>query len=201
MINLASLLNEEQDPKAIEKIVPRIEPLLTGTETIEYIAVQKAATIISPDCVVVTNRRVIFCHMKNLGFSMDMKDFLWRDVQDCQVKESILGATFSATSLSGVKSAMDYLPKVQARSLYRLAQEREEEQIEVRRQRAMEEKRAAAGHVVVNQPTSTSQSNNTTAKIMDDPVAVLQKLKSLLQNDLITQGEYDAKKAEILSRM
>ena len=35
----------------------------------------------------------------------------------------------------------------------------------------------------------------------DDPVAVLRKLKDMLDGGLITQEEYDAKKKEILGRM
>jgi membrane protease subunit (stomatin/prohibitin family) len=35
----------------------------------------------------------------------------------------------------------------------------------------------------------------------EDPVAVLRKLKDMLNNDLISQAEYDAKKKEILDRM
>ncbi len=37
--------------------------------------------------------------------------------------------------------------------------------------------------------------------VAEDPVATLTKLKTLLDNGLIEQAEYDAKKAEILSRM
>lgn len=39
------------------------------------------------------------------------------------------------------------------------------------------------------------------APVQEDPVAVLSKLKRLLDSDLITQAEYDAKKREIMSRM
>lgn len=39
------------------------------------------------------------------------------------------------------------------------------------------------------------------APVQEDPVAVLSKLKRLLDADLITQAEYDAKKREIMSRM
>lgn len=35
----------------------------------------------------------------------------------------------------------------------------------------------------------------------EDPMDVLRKLKKMFDNDLITQAEYDSKKAEILSRM
>lgn len=40
---------------------------------------------------------------------------------------------------------MDYLPKAQARRLYQFAQGKEEEMGEYRRQRDLEDKRAAAG--------------------------------------------------------
>ena len=46
------------------------------------------------------------------------------------------------------------------------------------------------------QPTTPEASNNA-----DDPVASLKKLKEMLELDLITQAEYDVKKAEIMSRM
>jgi len=39
------------------------------------------------------------------------------------------------------------------------------------------------------------------AAAAEDPVAVLRKLKDLLDNDLITQAEYDAKKKQVLDRM
>ncbi len=37
--------------------------------------------------------------------------------------------------------------------------------------------------------------------IADDPVATLQKLKVLLDSDIITQQEFDAKKLEVISKM
>jgi membrane protease subunit (stomatin/prohibitin family) len=41
----------------------------------------------------------------------------------------------------------------------------------------------------------------TAAPAKDDPVAVLEKLKTLLEKGLISQAEYDTKKADILSKM
>jgi hypothetical protein len=37
--------------------------------------------------------------------------------------------------------------------------------------------------------------------VPEDPVARLKQLKAMLDADLISQAEYDTKKAEILSRM
>lgn len=40
-MNLKQFLNEEQDPKAVEKLLERIKGLLTSQEAVEYIALQK----------------------------------------------------------------------------------------------------------------------------------------------------------------
>ena len=69
--NLKNILNEDQDPKAIEKIASKLENLIMSNEEVGYIAVQKKpAVTIFPDSIVVTNKRIILCKPKNLGFSM-----------------------------------------------------------------------------------------------------------------------------------
>jgi hypothetical protein len=191
-------LSEEQDPKIVEKVSDKLSHLFTTGEELEYIAIQKKP--VSPDCVALTNKRVIFCNFKNLGLSMDFQDFIWKDVADCHMKEGILGAVFSARSTRGIQVSMDYLPKAQARKLYSFAQGKEEEQREYRRQLELEAARAGSGQVTVNNaPAMPSPAPQAAAQ--EDPVAILQKLKTLLENQLITQQEYDAKKAEVLSRM
>ena len=45
MSNLKSLLNEDQDQRAVEKIVEKVNGILTNGELIEYIAVQKKPAI------------------------------------------------------------------------------------------------------------------------------------------------------------
>lgn len=199
--NLKNFLNEEQDPKAIEKIAGKLNGLLMNGEEVEYIAVQKKPAVnLSPDCIALTNKRVIFCRPKNLGLSMDFQDYIWKDIADCHMKESIFGAEFSLRTINGGITKIDYLPKVQARKLYTIAQEQEEKQREYRRQLDLEDKRAAAGNINVSAGQSTgpaiSQKNPE-----DDPMASLKKLKSLLENDLISQQEFDTKKAEILARL
>lgn len=42
---------------------------------------------------------------------------------------------------------------------------------------------------------------NTTAGSSEDPLVVLEKLKALLDKNLITQSDYDAKKEEVLLRL
>lgn len=200
--HLKKFLNEEQDPKAVEKIFQKVSGLLTSGEEIKYIAVQKKPAInISPDCVALTSKRIIFCRPKTLGLSMTFEDYLWKDVTDCHMKEGILGAEFSMRSSKGMNS-IDYLPKAQARKVYQFGQEQEEIQLEFRRNRDLEEKRAAAGGVVLNTAIPNQPPHNDTSKThSEDPVLTLQKLKSLLDNDLISKEEFDNKKFEILNRL
>ncbi len=200
--NIKKYLNEDQDPKAVEKIAGKLNALLMKGEEVEYIAVQKKPAVnLSPDCVALTNKRVIFCRPKALGLSMDFQDYVWKDIYDCHMKEGILGAEFSIKTVRGVINKIDYLPKAQARKLYTVAQEQEERQREYRRQLELEDKRAAAGNISVTTSTQPQQGPTQTSVQVDDPLASLQKLKTLLENNLITQSEFDAKKAEILNRL
>ncbi|MCH5686242.1 hypothetical protein LWM68_19460 [Niabella sp. W65] len=65
---IRNFLNEDQDPKAIEKIVGKLGSLLMSGEIIEYIAVQrKPAVNLSPDAVALTTKRIIFCRFKISG--------------------------------------------------------------------------------------------------------------------------------------
>jgi hypothetical protein len=122
--NLKKILNEDQDPKAIEKITSKLENLLMSNEEVGYIAVQKKpAVTILPDSIVVTNKRIILCKPKNLGLSMEFVDYDWDDIAASFVKEGILGADFTFTTKSELTQTVDYLPKNQARKLYTYAKE------------------------------------------------------------------------------
>jgi hypothetical protein len=122
--NLKKILNEDQDPKAIEKITAKLSNLLMSNEEIGYIAVQKKpAVTILPDSIVVTNKRIILCKPKNLGLSMEFVDYDWDDIAASFVKEGILGADFTFTTKSELTHTVDYLPKNQARKLYTYAKE------------------------------------------------------------------------------
>jgi hypothetical protein len=117
-------LNEEQDPKAIEKITGKLHDLLMKNEEIGYIAVQKKPAItVFPDSIVVTNKRIIICKPKNLGLSMDFTDYTWDDIAGAFVKENILGSEFSFNTKTDLSITIDYIPKTQARKIYTYAKE------------------------------------------------------------------------------
>jgi len=208
-MNLKKFLNEEQDPKSVEKLLEKINSLLTSQEFVEYIAVQKKPALnLSPDCIALTNRRIIFCRPKTFGLSMDFQDYSWVDVADCHIKEGIIGATFMMRTTRNFTNMMDYLPKAQARKLYQYAQEIEEQMRGVRREKDLETRRASAGGVTVNNatpiiahPQQFQQQPNPMMIENEDPFALLQKLKGLMENGIISPEEFENKKNEILSRV
>ena len=194
-----TLTNENQDPKIVERICVKVKEILISDEKILYVAVQKKPLAnIAPDAVVLTNRRFICYRPKVLG-RVTFDDYPWRDLYNAQLQEKMLGATLSMTTVHGQRIAVDYLPKAQARRLYSFAQEIEEKVREERRMRELEDKRAAAGGVVVGAGPAAAAA--TQPSVEPDPVRRLQKLKEMLDAGLITQSEFDGKRAEIVSKM
>ena len=215
-------MNDEQDPKAVEKVYLRLTDLLTTGEEIIYIAVQKKPLVnLLPDCIAITNKRILFFTPANLGLSIKFVDFVWKDIVDVHTKEEIIGAIFSVRTTNGAEMGVDYLPKVQARKLYQYAQERKEAEREARRLRDLEEKRAESGsvhfdspaqavaaaiHAVPQQPVEVQSAAPVSLPPVETPVAKpdeltekLKRLKTLFENGLISQEEYNHKKLELLS--
>ena len=215
--NLKKILNEDQDPKAIEKITAKLENLLMSNEEVGYIAVQKKpAVTIFPDSIVVTNKRIILCKPKNLGLSMEFIDYDWDDIAGSFVKEGILGADFTFTTNSDLTQTVDYLPKNQARKLYTYAKE----QLDLLKnpkvatpvvEEVVEEIQAEeVTHFAELMPTPNDVIRDTEVEApiseekglshltQDELFAKLQNYKKLLDNGLILQGEYDRLKSEIL---
>ncbi|MHB8207200.1 PH domain-containing protein [Mucilaginibacter sp.] len=217
---IEKFLNDEQDPKTVEKVYSRLNDLLNSGEEILYIAVQKKPLVnILPDCIAITNKRILFFTPANLGLSIKFVDFVWKDIVDVFTKEEIIGAIFSVKTTNGAEMGVDYLPKVQARKLYQYAQERKEEEREARRLRDLEEKRAESGAMQFESPAAFAPYQQPVAQpapvvaappvVHEEPVAAapkpdeltekLKKLRTLFDNGLISQEEYNAKKLDLLS--
>jgi nucleoside 2-deoxyribosyltransferase len=225
--NIKKFLNEEQDPKAIEKITSKLNDLLMKNEEIGYIAVQKKPAItVLPDSIVVTNKRIIICQPKNMGLSMNFTDFTWDEIEGTFMKENILGSEFSFSTKTQIQVSIDYIPKIQARNISTFAKEQldllknplvaKEVKIEIPAyiQEEIEEVQTeevvsfaelipavsnAAETIVANVTPSTEKATSELSQ--DELFAKLQNYKKLLDNGLILQGEYDALKKEILSLM
>lgn len=196
---IGRLTAEDQDSEKTTVIFDRVQQILTTNESILYIAIQaKPIANWFPDAVVLSSRRFIIYRPKMLG-RVEFEDSLWRELKDCQMKEDMIGATVTFEVTDGRRFMIDYLPKKQARQLYRISQEQEEAAHEERRNRTMEEGRAHASNIVVQNAVQPSSPNAGVASV--DPVARLTQLKQMLDAGLISTDEYDAKKSAILQQM
>jgi hypothetical protein len=212
---LKKFLNEEQDPKAIEKVMSKLNDLLMKNEEIGYIAVQKKPAItVLPDSIVVTNKRIIICQPKNLGLSMNFTDYSWDEIESTFMKEGILGSDFSFVTKTAISVTIEYIPKVQARKMYAFAKE----QIDVLKGGLSSTTNSAVEEIETEEvssfaeimPSQTPSFSEYSTMDVDKPLnelssdelfEKLQNYKKLLDNGLILQGEYDALKKEILSYM
>ncbi len=223
---IRKFLNEEQDPKAVEKVTHKLNDLLMRGEEIGYIGVQKNPVLtVFPDSIVLTNKRIIICKPKNLGLSMDFTDYTWDDIDTTFVKEGILGSEFTFTTHTELVISIDNLPKIQARKIYTFAKE----QLDILKTGS--EPAAAAPVETVPAPVAapvaeieeaeteevTNFAEILPATTTETPPAShggerslselskeelfekLQNYKKLLDNGLILQGEYDNLKKEILA--
>jgi hypothetical protein len=215
--NLKKILNEDQDPKSIEKITSKLEGLLLHNEEIGYIAVQKKPAItVFPDSVVVTNRRIMVCKPKNLGLSIEVLDHDWKDVAGVFIKENILGTDFSFSTNTNAGLTIEYLPKNQARKLYTFSKNQidliqnpvvkpEENPVVEETVETIETEEITnyaeimpMQETVMVQETAIVPDNIYANMTKDQLFEKLQNHKKLLDNGLILQGEYDALKKEIL---
>ena len=223
--NLKKILNEDQDPKAIEKITSKLENLLMSNEEVGYIAVQKKpALTVFPDSIVVTSKRIILCKPKNLGLSMEFMDYDWDDIAGTFVKEGLLGSDFTFTTKTELTHTVDYLPKNQARKLYTYAKERldtlkngvmpsntslvsdaeaelQVEEVEPEEVIHFAELMPTPNDVIrdteIEEPIPPHEKKLSDLS-KDELFDKLNNYKKLLDNGLILQGEYDKLKNEIL---
>ncbi|MEN9980943.1 MAG: hypothetical protein RL542_730 [Bacteroidota bacterium] len=211
---IKKFLNEEQDPKAIEKVMSKLSDLLMKNEEIGYIAVQKKPAItVLPDSIVVTNKRIIICQPKNLGLSMNFTDYSWDEIESTFVKEGILGSDFSFVTKTAISVTIEYIPKVQARKMYAFAKEQIDvlksgssitpvvEEVETEEVTSFAEIMPAHAEFSETESVDADKEKPLNELSSDELFEKLQNYKKLLDNGLILQGEYDALKKEILSYM
>ncbi len=184
----------------------KVESILTKGERVAGVAMQNAINSpVKRDFALVTNRRFIIFRPKLFG-RMDLVDFLWQDIDNVSVSTQVLGATLVVRVKGNTRDMPDHmsiagLEKDQALKLYAKAQELEEQWREKNRVRTMEEERARAGGVYLGghdrgaSPSGAGSGNNLSVEVR------LTKLKALHAKDLITDAEYESRKAQIISEL
>lgn len=261
MILIDRFLSDEQDPKAVERVLGKLNDMLSSNEELIYLAVQKKPAVnLLPDCIAVSTKRIFYCEPGNFGITMNFKDISWKSIKEVSFKEEFFGSKFICVPQQGENIITEYIPKVQARKLYQAANEQLDSFRAEQQKAEQEEKRAqtpapaarsavdetispiAEKHAVVNEtnspaadayeiqqpkeetqsfynpsvipaspptasPFSTTPTSNAAFSAAPSPAVEepedettlkLRKLKTLFDKHLITQEEYDAKKADIL---
>ncbi len=208
-------LTDDQDPKTAEKILNKLRDMLTSGEVVVYLAIQKkpAVTLI-PDCIAITNKRIIFCRPENLGLTTNFITFLWEDVKEVSFKEEFFGSKFITVPQRGENVAIDYIPKVQARKLYQFSNEQLEKSKAFSGNQENDERKTHLGnsnasddytsYVEIEEeekPFIQPQGNFPVEEPEDEVTLKLKKLKTLFEKQLITSEEYERKKADILSQL
>jgi hypothetical protein len=185
---IGSNINIEQKDPLLSTALTSCQKLYTdGEKTLGAAVQQKPLFNMLPHSVVVTNKRVIL-HQPQV-FRTNFVDFLWKDIVKVHLTDRVFGSQLTFQFKTG-HIATSYLPKNQAKKVYSIAQAREEEWVEKRRMRHIEEQRAKSGanHIVVG---------NKEGNAMGIKERLLE-LDELLKDGLVTQDEYQNKKMEIL---
>lgn len=186
-------IDDDQNTGILESIVNEVSTILTENEKILYIAHQ-GRTVFGQkrDAVVATNNRVIiFQRHRFRGFTFE--DFLWEDVQDVEMEESVMSSRIYCTLTNEDVYHVEGMVKKQTRVLYSICQQKEQEWRERRRVRKMEEDRAKAGGTQITMPGASE------TPAQGDPVDRLAQAKSMFDQELISEAEYETLKANILS--
>ena len=190
-------------PQRIAKAEKKLEDTLMQGETLVSQGMQQRpfAFFSRRKLVGITNSRIIMISRGLLG-GFTMQDFQWKDLQDAKISENVLSnlcgsnlafnAMNQAISVLGVENAA-------ATSIYKKAQAEEQAWEEKRRIRGLEEKRAAAGGVIINS-VPVNSNNETSSKSNLSAGEEIEKANKLLESGAINDAEFQEIKAKILSK-
>jgi hypothetical protein len=185
-----------------------LRSVLIPSETLEAWAVQRRIFALSQRRLLIaaTSGRLIQLTRKLLG-GFDVSDIRWQDLEEVTLHVGMLGADLlvragRATDLASQGSQgsqrLEFhgLRKEQAQAVYRICQAQDQAWREKRRVRELEELRARSGGIQVSGGGGYAPGGMTG---QPDAVRRLQEAKQMLDGKLITDAEYEAIKAKIVS--
>jgi hypothetical protein len=189
----------------LEKPLEYLKSVLIPSETLEAWAIQRRIFALSHRRVLIaaTSGRLIRITRKLIG-GFDVSDIRWQDLEEVTLRVGVLGADLMiragrATDLAsqGTQGSQrlefEGLRKDQAQAVYRICQAQDQAWREKRRVRELEELRARSGGIQVSSAPSGYPAGQS------DAVRRLQEAKQMLDGKLITDAEYEAIKAKIVS--
>jgi len=192
---------------SIRQALQQLRSILVNGEVIEAWAIQHRFFALTHRRVIIaaTSGRLI-AFSRGLVSGFEMTDLRWQDLRNAKVRVGIFGATLqiSSSTMSDLASGPSTehslhclgLRKDQAQQIYRIAQSHEQAWREKRRIRELEEMRAQSGGIqFAPQPGQSAQPSNHPS----DPAARLQQAKQMLDNQLISDSEYESLRARIIA--
>ena len=190
----------------LERPLAQLRSVLIPGETVEAWAIQMRlfALLQRRLLVAATSGRLIVLSRKLLG-GFDVTSIRWQDLEEVTLRVGMLSADLSvragkATDLTSLGAAGSQrvefrgLRRGEAQAVYRICQSQDQAWREKRRIRELEELRARSGGIQVS-PGTLALGGATES----DAVRRLQEARQLLDAHLISDAEYEAIKAKIIS--
>jgi len=194
------------DGDGVEKPLAELRSVLIPGETLEAWAIQRRIFALSHRRVLIaatSGRLVVLVRRLIAGF--DVSTIRWQDLEEVTLRVGVIGADLTlragkATDLASLgaqgsqRLEFQGLRKEQAQAVYRICQAQDQAWREKRRVRELEELRARSGGIQVMSGAAAAG-----AAGESDAVRRLQEARRLLDAKLITDAEYEAIKAKIVS--
>jgi hypothetical protein len=194
------------DEAGLERPLAQLHSVLIPGETLEAWAIQMRlfALLHRRLLIAATSGRLIVLSRRLLG-GFDVTTIRWQDLEEVTLHVGMLSGDLAlragkATDLASLGAAGSQrvefrgLRRNQAQAVYRICQSQDQAWREKRRVRELEELRARSGGIQVSPGTLALGAAGET-----DAVRRLQEAKQLLDAHLISDAEYEAIKAKIVS--
>jgi PH (Pleckstrin Homology) domain-containing protein len=199
-------MSDAMNEAGVEKPLAELRSVLIPGETLDAWAVQRRLFALTHRRVLIaaTSGRLIVLTRKLLG-GFDVTTIRWQDLEEVTLHVGIVSANLAvragkATDMAslGAQGAQmvqfEGLRKEQAQAVYRICQGQDQAWREKRRVRELEELRARSGGIQVS-----AGGLGQAGAAEGDSVRRLQEAKQMLDAKLITDAEYEAIKAKIVS--
>ncbi|HXW73473.1 MAG TPA: hypothetical protein VEK10_01555 [Steroidobacteraceae bacterium] len=196
----------DTDEESLQRPLAQLRSVLIPGETLDAWAIQMRLFALTHRRLLVaaTSGRLVVLTRKLLG-GFDVTTIRWQDLEEVTLRVGMLSADLAlragkATDLASLATQglqrVEFrgLRKEQAQAVYRICQTQDQAWREKRRVRELEELRARSGGIQV-----TSGPVMGAAGAESDAVRRLQEARQLLEAKLITDAEYEAIKAKIVS--
>jgi len=194
------------DEAGLERPLAQLRSVLIPGETVEAWAIQVRLFALPHRRLLIaaTSGRLVVLSRKLLG-GFDVTTIRWQDLEEVTLHVGMLSADLAlragkasdlASLGAGGSQRVEFrgLRRSEAQAVYRICQSQDQAWREKRRVRELEELRARSGGIQVSPGTLALG-----AAAESDAVRRLQEAKQLLDARLISDAEYEAIKAKIIS--